>query len=284
MNFNVVKKGYDKTQVDEYIQNLANENNEIITNLKTEIEELKRQKEELEQVVNGYEKKKDEIFVAFVEAQETSAKLKSKAEKRFADEMERLQLFQQKWTTYAQEVAKTLAPEQVEKFEQAGRKFEEILSLYDKEVKVLVPQEVAQTQQNKTFDPLKKVAKFLDNFDVQEVATQPANEQQPQTEQQTIELEPVVQQVETVQEPDEVELTKAPLELESLAEELVEEEVEPVVVQNIEKQDSIKEKVQKLFEEEDKAAAEMEENDISQSDIFNVQQSLEDLCKELGLI
>ncbi len=286
MNFNVVKKGYDKTQVNEYIQNLANENNEIITNLKTEIDELKRQKQELEQVVGSYEKKKDEIFVAFVEAQETSAKLKAKAEKRFADEMERLQLFQQKWTTYAKEVSKTLAPEQVEKFEQAGRKFEEILSLYDKEVKVLVPQEVAQTQQDKTFDPLKKVAKFLDNFDGQQVATQPTNEQQPQIVEQIVEQEPVaaVQQAEAVQEPDEVELTKAPLELESLAEELVEEEVEPVVVQNIEKQDSIKEKVQKLFEEEDRAAAEMEENDISQSDIFNVQQSLEDLCKELGLI
>ena len=52
---------------------------------------------------------------------------------------------------------------------------------------------------------------------------------------------------------------------------------------NIEKQDSIKEKVQNLFEE-DKAALEMDESDISQSDSFNVQQSLEDLCKELGLI
>ena len=282
MNFNVVKKGYDKTQVQEYIQNLTNENNEVVTNLKTEIEELKRQKEQLEQVVNSYDKKKDEIFVAFVEAQETSAKLKAKAEKRFADEMERLQLFQQKWTAYAKEVTKTLAPEQAEKFEQAGKKFEEILALYDKDVKVLVPQEVVQTQQDKTFDPLKKVAKFLDNFESHEVATQTVKEQ-PQVEQQIIEQAPV-EQVETVEQPDEVEITKAPLELESLAEELVEEEVEPVVVQTIEKQDSIKEKVQKLFEEEDKAALEMEENDISQSDIFNVQQSLEDLCKELGLI
>ena len=55
-------------------------------------------------------------------------------------------------------------------------------------------------------------------------------------------------------------------------------------MQQIEKQDAIKEKVQKLFEEEDRAAQEMENNDISQNEIFNVQQSLEDLCKELGLI
>ena len=283
MNFKVVKKGYDKIQVDEYIQNLTNENNEVITNLKTEIEELKKQKAELEQVVNSYDKKKDEIFVAFVEAQETSAKLKAKAEKRFADEMERLQLFQQKWTDYAKEVTKTLAPEQAEKFEQAGKKFEEILSLYDKDVKVLVPQQVAQTQQDKTFDPLKKVAKFLDNFDCNEVATQPIKNEQKQTEQQIVKQEPI-SELTTTAEKTEEEVKKAPVELESLAEELVEENVEPVVVQNIEKQDSIKEKVQKLFEEEDKAALEMDESDISQSDIFNVQQSLEDLCKELGLI
>ena len=281
MNFKVVKKGYDKIQVDEYIQNLTNENNEVVTNLKTEIEELKKQKAELEQVVNSYDKKKDEIFVAFVEAQETSAKLKAKAEKRFADEMERLQLFQQKWTDYAKEVTKTLAPEQAEKFEQAGKKFEEILSLYDKDVKALVPQQVAQTQQDKTFDPLKKVAKFLDNFDCNEVATQPIKNEQPQTEQQIVKQEPIDELTTTAEKTEEVK--KAPVELESLAEELVEEDVEPVVVQNIEKQDSIKEKVQKLFEE-DKAALEMDESDISQSDIFNVQQSLEDLCKELGLI
>ena len=176
---------------------------------------------------------------------------------------------------------KNSAPEQAEKFEQAGKKFEEILSLYDKDVKALVPQQVAQTQQDKTFDPLKKVAKFLDNFDCNEVATQPIKNEQPQTEQQIVKQEPIDELTTTAEKTEEVK--KAPVELESLAEELVEEDVEPVVVQNIEKQDSIKEKVQKLFEE-DKAALEMDESDISQSDIFNVQQSLEDLCKELGLI
>ena len=59
----MVKKGYDKTQVDEYIRNLTNDNNDVVTNLKTEIEELKRQKEELENTVNSYEKKKDEILM-----------------------------------------------------------------------------------------------------------------------------------------------------------------------------------------------------------------------------
>ncbi|MBR2302793.1 MAG: DivIVA domain-containing protein, partial [Clostridia bacterium] len=235
MNFKVVKKGYDQTQVNEYIQNITNENNEVVTNLKTEIEELKRQKEDLEQVVAGYEKKKEEIFVAFVEAQENASQLKEKAEKRFADEMERLQLFQQKWTSYAKEVSKTLAPEQVDKFEQAGRKFEEILSLYDTEVKVLVPKEVVQTQQDKTFDPLKKVAKFLNNFDNQEVATPSIRE-----EQQV--LENIVQSEALEQTSFEAEVVKEePIEIEFLPDEPAEEKVEPVIVQTVEKQEDIKE-------------------------------------------
>ncbi|MBQ9715998.1 MAG: DivIVA domain-containing protein [Clostridia bacterium] len=279
MKFDVVKKGYDKTQVESYIRDITNENNQVVTDLKTEIEELKKQNDELSQKLGEYDKKKDEIFVAFVEAQETSAKLKSKAEKRFEEEMERLQLFQQKWTNYAKDVVKELAEQEAQKFEQASEKFKEILALYSKDVKVLQPKEQAEKPvQDKTFDPLKKVTKFLNNFEDVEVQkpVQPV-------------VQPVVEQVvetkaEPVEEKDE-DVTKAPLEVESVAEELVDEkQVESVVVQPPEKQDSIKEKVQKLFEEEDKAALEMEANDISQNDIFNVQQSLEDLCKELGLI
>ena len=278
MNFNVVKKGYDKAQVQEYIQNLTNENNDIITNLKSEIEELKKQKEELSQVVEGYEKKKEEVFVAFVEAQETSAKLKARAERRFAEEMERLQLFQQKWTSYAKQVTKTLAEDQAEQFEQASQKFQEILAVYEKEVKIVQPeQKVQEPQQEKTFNPLKKVAKFLDKFEQPEqkvVKVEQVAIEQPQIEQILVEEN----------QEEEIVVTKAPLELEEVAEELVDQQqIQPVVVEQIEKQDDIKQKVQQLFEEEDKLA-QQESNDIAQNEIFNVQQSLEDLCKELGLI
>ena len=67
MKFDVVKKGYDKVQVHEYIQTITNEKNDIITNLKSEIDELKKQKDELAQVVAGYEKKKNEIFGKLLE-------------------------------------------------------------------------------------------------------------------------------------------------------------------------------------------------------------------------
>ena len=139
----------------------------------------------------------------------------------------------------------------------------------------MVPKEVVQTQQDKTFDPLKKVAKFLNNFDNQEVATPSIRE-----EQQV--LENIVQSEALEQTSFEAEVVKEePIEIEFLPDEPAEEKVEPVIVQTVEKQEDIKE--QQLLKEET-TVSETEENDISQSDIFNVQQSLEDLCKELGLI
>lgn len=296
MKFDVVKKGYNKEQVHEYIQTITNENNDIITGLKSEIDELKKQKDELAQVVAGYEKKKNEIFVAFVEAQESSAKLKARAEKRFEAEMERLQLFKQKWTEYAKQMARTLAPEQVENFAKATQKFEEILSLYAKESEVLPSQNIAEKpQQEKTFDPLKKVEKFLNNFNDDPVVPQ-STVQNASQEVAGAEFEQIVEpQFDDVFEQTQIEISqaeieeeiaviKAPLELEEVAEELVDMvDVEQVVVQEPEKQEDIQQKVEKLFEEENKVL-QIENNDIEQNEIYNVQQSLEDLCKELGLI
>lgn len=296
MKFDVVKKGYNKEQVHEYIQTITNENNDIITGLKSEIDELKKQKDELAQVVAGYEKKKNEIFVAFVEAQESSAKLKARAEKRFEAEMERLQLFKQKWTEYAKQMARTLAPEQVENFAKATQKFEEILSLYAKESEVLPSQNIAEKpQQEKTFDPLKKVEKFLNNFNDDPVVPQ-STVQNASQEVAGAEFEQIVEpqfddvfeqaQIEISQAEieEEIAVIKAPLELEEVAEELVDMvDVEQVVVQEPEKQEDIQQKVEKLFEEENKVL-QIENNDIEQNEIYNVQQSLEDLCKELGLI
>ncbi len=297
MKFDVVKKGYDKAQVHEYIQTITNENNDIITGLKSEIDELKKQKDELAQVVASYEKKKDEIFVAFVEAQESSAKLKARAEKRFEAEMERLQLFKQKWTAYAKQMARTLAPEQVENFAKATQKFEQILALYAKESAVLPSENIAEkSQQEKTFDPLKKVEKFLNNFNDDPVAPQPVISNISQEQILYAQAEQIVEpQFDEVFEQAQIEITqaeieeeiaviKAPLELEEVAEELVDvQDIEDIVVQQPEKQDDIQQKVEKLFEEENKVL-QTENNDIEQNEIYNVQQSLEDLCKELGLI
>ena len=297
MKFDVVKKGYDKAQVHEYIQTITNENNDIITNLKSEIDELKKQKDELTQVVASYENKKNEIFVAFVEAQESSAKLKARAEQRFATEMERLQLFKQKWTAYAKQMARSLAPEQVENFAKATQKFEEILALYAKETAVLPSENIAEKpQQEKTFDPLKKVEKFLNNFNDDPVVSQPAMQNAPQEQIVYAEVQQIVEpQFDEVFDQSQIEITqaeieeeiaviKAPLELEEVAEELVDMvDVEQVVVQEPEKQEDIQQKVENLFKEENKVL-QIENNDIEQNEIYNVQQSLEDLCKELGLI
>jgi len=300
MKFDVVKKGYNQLQVDEYIQKITEENQDIITQQKDAIEQLKQENRLLVEKVEGYESKKDEIFVAFVEAQETSARLKRKAEQRFEQEIERLKLFQQKWTKYAKDIVLTLSQEQAQKFEQMSKKFDEILSIYAKDIQPVSIKNTIEEQlfDDKSFQPLKKVEKFLDNFeDLPEQAVKTVDNQnsQPQTESEVaVEQKEVVLQQEQPcddkvvtcsDEIDDVVVTQASLEIEALAEELIPVElVDDKPIKTDIKKENIQEQVEKMFAEDGHPDDGFEVMDISQSDIYNVQQSLEDLCKELGLV
>ena len=90
MKFQTVRKGYDPSAVDEYIKKLADDDNNVITEQKAAIEQLKKQNRELEERLAGYDGRKEEIFSAFVEAQESSASLKRKAERLFEEEINRV--------------------------------------------------------------------------------------------------------------------------------------------------------------------------------------------------
>ena len=298
MKFDVVKKGYDKTQVEEYIQKITQENDEVVTEQKVAIEQLKQENEILVQKVEEYESKKDEIFVAFVEAQDTSAKLKRKAEQRFEQEMERLKLFQQKWTSYAKDIVKTLSQDQMEKFEEMSKKFDEVLSLYAQDVQLVSPEKsnVKKFVDDKSFEPLKKVEKFLDKFeDLSENPIISQNgEVQIKVDEQIEEIKEdfkSADNIEEIAEEKEVEIAEKPIEIEVLAQELLpqqdDEQIQPVLT----KEENIQEQVEKVFEEDGHPDDGLEilddipdVLDITQSEIYKVQQSLEDLCKELGLV
>ena len=66
MKFQTVRKGYDPSAVDEYIKKLADDDNNVITEQKAAIEQLKKQNRELEERLAGYDGRKEEIFSAFV--------------------------------------------------------------------------------------------------------------------------------------------------------------------------------------------------------------------------
>lgn len=257
MKFDIVKKGYNPTQVEEYIRRLADDDNAVITEQKSAIEQLKEENRRLTEKLENYDRKKEEIFVAFVEAQETSARLKRKATQRFNEEMERLKLFQEKWTAYAKDVVKTLSPEEAEKFENMSKKFRTVLSVYAQDVEIVKP-EARQPKKadDKVFEPLKKVAKYLDSVSYDE----PSQRASAAQDEPVAETEPV--------------FDGRDLDAEELAQSIVDE---------AELSDDMSEKAvaQSIAEQAEEA---FEIKDISQSEIINVKQSLEDLCKELGII
>lgn len=216
MKFQTVKKGYDPSAVDEYINKLTNDDNNIIAEQKTVIEQLKADNDELRRRLDGYDRRKDEIFGAFVDAQEAAASLKRRADRNFEAEIERLTAFRDKWTRYAKEVVKTLAPAEAEKFRALSDKFAAILSRYAKSAGEALPRKT-KDEDAQGFDPLKKVADILENFDNEDLSLSAAEAK---------------------------------------------------------------------HEEDKNAATGEEENfaDISQAEIINVSESLEDLCKELGIL
>ena len=214
MKFQTVRKGYDPSAVDEYIKKLADDDNNVITEQKAAIEQLKKQNRDLEERLAGYNGRKEEIFSAFVEAQESSASLKRKAERLFEEEINRVKTFRDKWTAYAAEVVKTMAPSEAEKFAALSEKFDAALYRYAEKAPK-APQKNRRRDEGE-FSPLKNVADLLDKFEKEEILSAAADTQSAQT-------------------------ADADGDTEICA-------------------------------------------DISQAEIINVSESLEDLCKELGIL
>lgn len=304
MKFDIVKKGYDPSQVDESIRRMTESNNAVVTEQKVAIEQLKEENHALTEKLNNYDKRKEEIFVALVEAQELSAKLKRKAQQRFDEEMERLILFQNKWTSYAKNIVKTLTPDEAEKFNEMSEKFQSILAVYAKDVTVANPEVKSIAQGNAdVFNPLKKVTKFLETLeDVDEVDEEISAEQESVQSAQDVDGEPAVVVVddqdyledgETAVEEiaEEQPELKSTVDLDKIIaqEEKTQVDINKVIEQGektfIDIDDAIEAEV-KNTHNIDKVIAQEEEKvvqDITQEDILNVNQSLEELCRELGI-
>lgn len=293
MKFEIVKKGYNPSQVDESIRRMTDANNTVVTEQKVAIDQLKEENRVLTEKLNSYDKRKEEIFVALVEAQELAAKLKRKAQQRFDEEMERLMLFQNKWTSYAKNIVKTLTPDEAEKFNEMSQKFQTILAVYAKDVNVANP-EVKPVMQGKTdvFNPLKKVTKFLETLDYADEEETPDETFANDEEDSAIIV--VDEDYQTDEEYETVTDDYADLKSTVVIDRVIEQEEKTAVdidkvIEDGEKTlgdiDDIIAKEEKTAYGIDKAIEQEERvlQDITQEDILNVNQSLEELCKELGI-
>lgn len=135
MKFDTEKKGYDKRQVDKYIFKLNENFNNTLAEQKEIAIHLKEQNELLNEKLAEFERSKNQIAEAVIEAQKEAAKLKRKAQNRFAEEMARLSEFRSKWTLYVKNAMAKAAPQELEKAREISGKLSKIMLIYGDEAK-----------------------------------------------------------------------------------------------------------------------------------------------------
>ena len=96
--FNIVRKGYDKVEVEKFIEKEKNEAENIQMQQIKRIEELKHQCSELSQSILDYKNREEQISQALMQATEKAKNLESDVKIRYKTELDRLRLFREKWT------------------------------------------------------------------------------------------------------------------------------------------------------------------------------------------
>ena len=96
-NFSIVRKGYDKAQVQEYIKMQADKYESTILALRDRIEGLTRENKDMRAKVDELKKEQDNINVALTQAIDKAKNIEYSSKVKFALEGERLKIFSSKW-------------------------------------------------------------------------------------------------------------------------------------------------------------------------------------------
>jgi cell division septum initiation protein DivIVA len=101
-NFSIVKKGYETSQVDTYVEKVIKFTESKLSEQKKRIEELKEENRALQLKLNEYKEKEKTVGDAILAASEKAEEILGASRIRYALESERLKLFRDKWTKYVE--------------------------------------------------------------------------------------------------------------------------------------------------------------------------------------
>lgn len=101
-NFSIVKKGYETTQVDTYVEKVIKFTESKLSEQKRRIEELKEENRALQLKLNEYKEKEKTVGDAILAASEKAEEILGASRIRYALESERLKLFRDKWIKYVE--------------------------------------------------------------------------------------------------------------------------------------------------------------------------------------
>ena len=126
-NFSVVRKGYDKAQVQEYIKMQADKYESTILGLRDRIEGLTRENKDLRGKVDELKKEQDNINIALTQAIDKAKNIEYSSKVKFALEGERLKIFSSKWQSYCKANVKSVDKDQREGVISKLKEYEEEL-------------------------------------------------------------------------------------------------------------------------------------------------------------
>ena len=137
MNFNISRKGYDKSQVQEYIKAQTDKYEKTILGLRDRVEGLMRENQELMRKVDLLKKEQDNINLALTQAIDKAKNIEYSSKVKFALEGERLKVFSSKWESYCKANINVIDKSQRDGVRGKLREFEdELTTLMSKELNI----------------------------------------------------------------------------------------------------------------------------------------------------
>lgn len=101
-SFDIVKKGYNKVQVDSYIAKETDSYKQTIADKNMRISELLHLNNNLNKQLDEYKMREDNVNKALITAIEKAQEMEMLVKKSYNIELERLRIWRDKWTGYAE--------------------------------------------------------------------------------------------------------------------------------------------------------------------------------------
>lgn len=131
MNFKKVFRGYDPDEVDKYIAETEAREKQIRVAQKERIDELSDENYSLRQQVKQYQTDEQAISKSLISSQNLAQELKFDAEKYSELVLSRAKIFYATWRAYSKTLIATLSAEEVKEFNKLQKKLEEIINAYE---------------------------------------------------------------------------------------------------------------------------------------------------------
>ena len=131
MNFKTSLRGYNKREVDSYINELTHKENNLLAAQKQHIDELADENFALRRQITTFEQNERAISQALVDANSLAGEVQGNAQKYAEVTLARAKLFYVAWSAYAKTLVATLSDEEVKRFNQLKDKVERAIDAYE---------------------------------------------------------------------------------------------------------------------------------------------------------